>query len=416
MTGSPRDRSLGRLVTRRRFLVGAVAATACTMSVPPATAPPTTPSAPNGRASLRVGVVVSLSGRYSREGQLLRAGYETWRAAANERGGVLAGGDRRPVELLIRDDESAPLTAVRHVEQLVQTEGIGVLLGPVSSPIALACATAAERLGALTIVPDASAQAVYSRGLQLLISVLPTEDRYFDGIAELAAGVVPRARPIGLLISDDPLLNAAAEGMRTRADALGIEQVLIERFAADERDITRQVGRLTQGRPRCVVVAGDRELVSGFAPTFDELGLSPPMRALVSIAGNGHGGPTDREGTLSTSWWSPALESSGPVLGSASDFVARFRAQHGYHPPSYAAAAAAAGLAFQLGAERAGSIEPKLVRASLGRLDVRTFWGRMAWDAAGRGRGTPPITQVQGGHVAVVYPREVAGAELRYPA
>ncbi|MDP8923695.1 MAG: ABC transporter substrate-binding protein, partial [Chloroflexota bacterium] len=391
-------RAVLRVLSRRRFIAGLLASTACSLPVPSEPAAPAPPvvGATAGRAPIRIGLPVSLSGRFSREGQLQLAGYETWRQAANEQGGALVGTERLPVELTVADDQSEPLSAVRQVEQLVRQEGIRLFLGSVSSQIALAAATAAERLGALTLAPDASSPGVYGHGLQLLVSILPTEDHYFDGLAELAAGVAPRARPIGLLISDDPFYNTAAEGLRARAAALGIREVLVERFAAHETDLTPQVGRLAQARPRCLIVAGGADRIRGLLPTLRELEFSPPMRALVPIDPVGDGRlPPELDGALSVDWWSPELRSSGPVLGSAREFAARFRALHGYPPNSYTAAAAAAGLALQLGIERADSTDPRLVRASLGRLDVRTFWGRQAWDADGRARGEVPVLQVQ---------------------
>ena len=84
--------------------------------------------------------------------------------------------------------------------------------------------------------------------------------------------------------------------------------------------------------------------------------------------------------------WSPSITASGPVLGSARDFVERFRRLHGYEPEARGAAAAAAGLALQLAVEQAGSVEPAAVREAFSTLDVTTFWGRLAWDTAGRNR------------------------------
>src|SRR5215210_8358635 len=106
---------------------------------------------------IAVGVTVSLSGRFSSEGAALRAGYQTWERAANEAGGVRLGGEVRPVRLVMYDDESDPLTAVRLVERLVEQDGVSLLLGPFSSPLTAVTATTGERLGVLTIAPDASA-------------------------------------------------------------------------------------------------------------------------------------------------------------------------------------------------------------------------------------------------------------------
>jgi ABC-type branched-subunit amino acid transport system substrate-binding protein len=122
------------------------------------------------------------------------------------------------------------------------------------------------------------------------------------------------------------------------------------------------------------------------------------------------------DGVMSVESWSPSITAHGPVLGSARDFVERFRRLHGYEPEARGAAAAAAGLALQLAVERAESVEPATVREAFSTLDVTTFWGRLAWDTAGRNRvAQPPVLQQQGDAVVTVHPAELANGKLRYP-
>jgi len=122
------------------------------------------------------------------------------------------------------------------------------------------------------------------------------------------------------------------------------------------------------------------------------------------------------EGVVALDWWAAGLGVSGPLFGSAREFAGRFQQQHGYPPDARGAAAAAAGLALQLGLERAGNEDPTLVRAALGELEVQTFWGRLAWDSAGRNRAaTVPALQFGGGRPRVVYPPEAAETQIRYP-
>ncbi|HYU18090.1 MAG TPA: amino acid ABC transporter substrate-binding protein [Chloroflexota bacterium] len=383
---------------------------------------------PGGRAeqqvasparSLPIGTALSLSGRFSREGSMLRAGYETWLEAVNSDGGVVVGGQKLPVRLVVYDDESEPLTAIKMVERLVHQDGVGLILGPFSSQTTLSSATVAERLGALTVAPDASLPGLYSRGLQMIVSVLPTDDRYFCGLVELAGGLSPRPRPIALLVPDEPFYTAAVEGARERARALGMDAPLVESYPPNARDVLGPLSRIAAARPRLLAVGGPPERLAGLRDQLQELRLAPPLRAL----GPGQATPelrralqSDLDGAIVLDWWFPELTASGPVLGSAREFRARFERLHGYPPDSRAAAAAAAGLALQLGVERAASVDPRAVRAALGQVDVLTFWGHLGWDSAGRNRATiPPLVQYQGSRPVAVYPPDFAGGQLRYP-
>src|SRR5688500_5266949 len=119
--------TLEGVYTRRRFLASALLATGaaglagCTLVVP--TPSPATPTAAPAQSAsdLAIGIVLSLTGRYSREGALLRAGYEVWADAVRQAGGIKVGSGRRAVRLVYADDESEPLNAGRQTERLGQS-------------------------------------------------------------------------------------------------------------------------------------------------------------------------------------------------------------------------------------------------------------------------------------------------------
>ncbi|MCC6176523.1 MAG: ABC transporter substrate-binding protein [Chloroflexi bacterium] len=408
-------------MSRRRLLValiGGCGLTACRLDVPPPTPRATPTPAPAGDA-LVVGATLSLSGRYSREGAILQAGYETWADAANERGGVSLGAAIRPIRLLVYDDQSEPLVAARQIERLVREDDVRLLLGPFTGQITTTAALAAERLGVLMVASDASQPELYARGLTRLVSILPTDDRLFVGLAELAARVTPRAWPIAVLIPEEPAYVAAVGGLRRRAAEVGIDMMEAASYAANAVDVSEPFERLARARPRLLVLVGDAERQAQLIRRARALSLSPPMRTIVPlpVSDDRRGLPPSLyDGALTVDWWSPRLTGVGPVLGSARDFAARFQARHGYPPDTRAAAGAAAGLALQLAIERAESLVPSAVRAAFGNLNVTTFWGRLAWDEAGRNIGTlPPVVQQQGELPVVVYPVGAETGSVQYP-
>jgi branched-chain amino acid transport system substrate-binding protein len=398
---------------------GALGLSGCTFPVPTPTATPTTIAPGQPGTDLPIGVVLSLTGRYSREGALMRAGYELWADAARQAGGVKVGAGRRAVRLIFVDDESEPLNAGRQAERLAGSEGVRLWLGPFSSAISTAVASVADRVGALVVAPDASIGSLYRRGLKGLVSILATDDRLFHGLADLAAMAQPRAEPIGILIADEPANVAAAEGFRERAAALELGPVRLELTAPGSHDISAPLERIAQDVPRCLIVATEAGQTARFTPTIRDLAPYTMMRALVplpELSSRISRRELIYDGVLTVETWSPSIAASGPVFDSARDFVDRFRRLHGYEPDARSAAAAAAGLVLQLAVEQAGAAEPAAVRDSFSALDVTTFWGRLAWDTAGRNRfAVAPVLQRQGDAIVCVYPRELAGGNHRYP-
>lgn len=415
----------GGSVSRRRFLRATLAAmsgsllAACTLTVPelPEPTPTVAPASVTGEVTL--GLILSLTGRYSREGALMLAGYQTWQRAVEEAGGIKLGDGRRALRIELQDDASEPLNAGRHAERLAGQGGIGLLLGPFSSGITTAVAMVTSRLGAVLVAPDASAAALYRRALSGLFSILPTDDHLLHGLADLAASVQPRAQPVGIIIADEPTNAAAADGFRERAAALGLQPVRLELTALGSADITPPLERLAADSPRFVILATEAGQTRRYAPSLREYLPNTAMRALIPLPG-----PVDLagrrarlyDGVLTVENWSDVIKANGPVLGSASEFAQRFVRQHGYAPDVRSAAAAAAGLALQLGIEQAASADPVAVQAALSSLDVTTFWGPLAWDLAGRNRlAVPPVLQQQGDQLVAIYPQQLAGGQLRYP-
>jgi ABC-type branched-subunit amino acid transport system substrate-binding protein len=221
------------------------------------------------------------------------------------------------------------------------------------------------------------------------------------------------------LIADEPSNAAAAAGFRERAAALDLAPVRLELTALGSTDVSSPLERIADSSPRFVIVATEPGQTERFTPTVRELLPFAAMRALVPLPE-----PVMRsvrrdglyDGIVTVETWSPSISANGPVLGSAREFADRFRRLHGYDPEPRSAAAAAAGLALQLAIEQSASVEPAAIREAFSTLDVTTFWGRMAWDPAGRNRvAVAPVLQQQAGTLVSVYPRELASGTLRYP-
>jgi branched-chain amino acid transport system substrate-binding protein len=425
---TPRQSALPR--RPRRWFVATVAGalvgasslaltSACTLQVPPPATPTAVPGPTVSPDDLAVGVILSQSGRYSREGALMKAGYQTWLDAVDRAGGVRLGGERRRVRLVYADDESEPLTAAQRVDRLVTLDGTRLLLGPFSSPITGAAATAADKLGALLVAPDATAPDLFRRGLKLLVSLKPTDNRLLHGIADLAATVTPRAEPIGMLVSDEAPVITEVEGLRERALALGLNPVIIEAIAPGQTDLAGTLERLSQQSPSLLVVAATPTHIARLVARVEDALPPIPMRAFLHLpeqADTASRATSPYDGALMPQLWSSRRAFAGPVLGSAGQFAEQFQRLHGYVPDDRCAVAAAAGLALQLGIERAASIEPKAVRQALGGLDVLSFWGRLAWDVDGRSQApAAPIVQWRPGGGPIVYPPELANGRVQYP-
>ena len=108
-------------------------------------------------APIKVGVIIPLSGGAGPQGQHVTQAIQAMAALINESGGVLG----RPLEILVRDDESTPAVGVSRANDLVG-QGVSVIIEGWNSPVALAMQPVISRAGILDITMFASADAILS--------------------------------------------------------------------------------------------------------------------------------------------------------------------------------------------------------------------------------------------------------------
>jgi len=153
------------------LVVSSLLLSACVEKVEPTTAPPEPTQAPAateaapetsevgellkiGQLSMQSGVM-SLYGIQQNRGFLLGLEYASGGETDDEGHYIIAG---RPVEVLLRDTEGNPENGVALARELIESEGVELLQGPVSSAVAAALTTVAEENKIILMVdPAASA-------------------------------------------------------------------------------------------------------------------------------------------------------------------------------------------------------------------------------------------------------------------
>ena len=119
---------------------------------------------------LKIGMATTLSGSIALFGVANQNGAQLAVDELNAAGGVLG----RPVELTVRDDEAAPEEGAKIARDLIIDEGIDVLLGPVSSGVALAITEVSKERKVPFIVHTSNTQALMVEEFQpYMVSVVP---------------------------------------------------------------------------------------------------------------------------------------------------------------------------------------------------------------------------------------------------
>jgi branched-chain amino acid transport system substrate-binding protein len=130
----------------------------------------------------------------------------------------------------------------------------------------------------------------------------------------------------------------------------------------------------------------------GFGPGIMAFSVGPLDPAFIEGLGS------DAEFIWGPTQWERELNYSGPIFGSAADYAERFWQEYGEWPTYHNASGTAAGVAFQLALEQAGTLDRQQVRDALTSLDVMTFYGPIRFDETGKNAGKPMVSiQIQHG-------------------
>ena len=231
------------MITRREFLKYSTAGSLAGLG---SLAAPGILTSARAAKPIRIGCPMPLTGRYSREALYCVEGYKLWAKHINEKGysygneglphrepGLIDG---RKVELTILDDTSDPTQGARLMLHLIHNQKIDLLLGPYASSINLAVRPIIAAAKIPTVSATASSQKIWlgqklNWQVQLMV---PSRDR-FAGMEVMCknAGM----KKVALLHIDDAMPIAAAEGVRKRILAAGLDLVLDEAYPIGIQDM-----------------------------------------------------------------------------------------------------------------------------------------------------------------------------------
>ncbi|MHB1293909.1 MAG: ABC transporter substrate-binding protein [Anaerolineae bacterium] len=246
-----------------------------------------------------------------------------------------------PVELLIYDTEGSGDVAIPVMKKLIDDEGVVAILGPTTSPVAMAMIPIAME-AQIPMVSMASSSAI----------VEPVAERTWifktaQSNEHTAPWQVRYAKAKGLLKVANLYVNNAygedgAEAIRATAAAEGLEIVLEDTFDAADTDMTAQITKIKASDAQAVLVTAIPPAAAIFTKQYRELGLTMPlihnhgvgMAAFIELCGEGNAeGVIFPMGKLVAA---DALPDDDPQKQVLLDFVRDFEASSGKPASTFA--------------------------------------------------------------------------------
>jgi branched-chain amino acid transport system substrate-binding protein len=355
-----------------------------------------------------IGASLSLSGAYSRTGEELRRGYEIWQTTVNERGGLLG----RKVEFKFYDDQSDPTTGARLYERLVTSDKVDLVMGPFSSPVALAATTVTEKYGYPMVAAGSSARGIWERGYRYVFQLYARPENQLAGHIDLAKR--HGARRLAVLTEDTIFSKELAQTFIRLAKEAGLEVVFYEEYGKGPTDLSAQLLKAKAQRPD--ILFGGTYLPESVLITRQakELDLNAKMYIFTI-------GPTlpdytqnlgkDAEYVLGLSEWEPILKLEG-----VPEFTDRYRKAYNATPGYQSAGGFAGCQVLEAAVKKVGSLDRDKIRDALAGIEVNTIWGPYKVNENGMQIGKRAyVIQIQKGERQLVWPEEHATSKLIYP-
>lgn len=370
--------------------------------------------------TITFGAALSLTGRVSTEGRLVKEGYDFYVRHINQRGGIRVGGKTYKVAIKYYDDQSDANTSVKLYERLVNEDGITLLLGPYSSGITQAASAVAEKYRVPMVAAHAAASSIYERGFKYLFATLTPVDQYTSNMIRMATEAHPRVQKIALIHENALFPQAAIEAAEKQAKAAGLEVVYKEAYPTGTKDFSPMLAAIRSRGADALIgggYTGDMQVIARqsaeMALDLKMIGftLGPTLPGFVESLG------PRAEYLLEPVQWSAKMAWKDEIFGwTAAQFSELFAKEVGhvpdYHPPQSVAALQV----YQRALEKAGTLDPQKVRDAIAQTDLMTLYGPVRFNEKGQNvaKGMA-VVQIQGGKPVVVYPAQNAEAKFVYP-
>jgi branched-chain amino acid transport system substrate-binding protein len=368
---------------------------------------------------IKVGASLPLTGEFSEPGKAARQGYQVWEATVNEKGGLIDG---RPVQMVIKDDQSNQNTIVADYNALISRDRVDLLLGTFSSLLNLPASAVAERNRMLYVEPAGGAPELFDRDFRhLFFAQQATADHQGDLWAEWVTQLPEDQRPktAAYPTLDDPFAQPTSEGIEAKLKKAGIRTVYRETYTIDNPNLDGIASALKSRNPDVVIHGATFEDGVGMIRALRKANFTPKMLYQTTAPSLGDQyaqaiGKQTTEGIFYGVSHSKEAETPGNK-----EFVAKYREMFGgTEVPEDAADAYATAQVLEAAVKAVGTIdrERQIELADwLRENEVDTILGPLSWDDAGRPQGEFLVGQWQSGVPEIILPEAAATTDEIIP-
>lgn len=335
-------------------------------------------------SEVKIGTIVPLSGPYSSAGHDVREAIELIVNDVNKKGGI----NGNIIELVIKDSQSSPATAVSQLRSLIEDSEVVGEAGPFATIELSPMKHIVKESKFPLCAASSSPRAVNLPEAEYVWRCWVTDHVGMEAAFKVFSEDMGIKR-VGILAQAD----AFGEGIKTSALELGpkyaLEITKIETFHAKDTDMTVQLAKLKLADSEVVVCGGNVPTTGYIVKSAGAMGWDVPMYAGAPGAdpSTAEIGGEAAEGFIISTNFIPG----NPRPGAQSDFASKWNKKTGKQITLGALLGACTVQVLLAAIEKAslmGEVNRKTVAAALQNLEVNTAGGKFTYTPNSHEGGT----------------------------
>lgn len=355
---------------------------------------------------IKIGVAIAQTGPFAPAAIPALNAYKLWVDETNAAGGLDVAGTKRPINLVVYDDQSDFTKEATIYEKLITDDKVDLLLSPYSTPAHFAIVGVLERYKFPMVGSTAASsqlKKVKPGNIWFPTSAMP--DQMGPELVKMMQSL--GLKTIALATLQSPFPQEIESYLKTAIKDTDIKIVAAEQFAPDVRDMTSVVGTIKKAKPDVVLSLSFPPQSILYMKAAREQNLDAPMQ-LVLI------GPThdffgkmfgpNLNGIMTIGHWSPYQAKWPKAMPFFEAYTKRFNESPDYLdvPLAYMSCEILA-----QAVAKAGLDKDKL-RAAIAGNTFDTIDGAVKFDGVANVSTPTMFLQIQNGKAQIVWPKAEA--------
>jgi branched-chain amino acid transport system substrate-binding protein len=224
-----------------------------------------------------------LSGNSALSGEAINRGLTIAIDEVNARGGVLGG---RKLALVRRDDESNPAKGQLAARELIEKEKVAVIFGGIDTPVSAALISVMQELKKPYMGVWAAGTNITQHGKtpNYMFRVSVVDERVDSAMLQYVQKTFGAKKP-GAILVNNPWGESNQKGLEKASVELKLPLAGIEKFGANDVDISPQLTRLKNAGADSLILVGNAAPAAQVMKSLDRLGWKVPVVSHWGISG-----------------------------------------------------------------------------------------------------------------------------------